>query len=58
MDCPQVLRRLHEIERAIGVLDFISIRKMIIETEDYILKSQEEFAKTARVNETRMALSR
>lgn len=58
MNCPQVLRRLHEIERAIGVLDFISIKKMIIETEDYILNSQKESVQTARVNETRVAVSR
>lgn len=58
MDTPQVLRRLHEIERALGVLDFISIKKLLIETEDYILESQKESVQTARVNETRVAVNR
>lgn len=58
MDCLQVLRRLSEIERAIGVLDSISIRKMLIDTQDYILLSQKNSLETARVDDPRAALSR
>ena len=58
MDCLQVLRRLSEIGRAIGVLDSISIRKMLIETQDYILQSQRESTRTARLNDSRLAVSR
>lgn len=58
MDCLQILRRLSEIERAIGVLDSISIRKMLMETQDYILQSQKESTQTARLNDSRLAVSR
>jgi hypothetical protein len=50
VDCSQVLRRLLEIERAVGVLDSLSIRKMLIETQDYILESQKDSLRTARMN--------
>ena len=55
MNCLQVLRRLREIERAIGVLDSVSIRRMIIEAEDCVFELQKEAAKTGRLNGTRTA---
>jgi hypothetical protein len=58
MDCSLILRRLSEIERAIGVLDPFSIRKMIIETQDYVLQYQKESAQTPRPSNPRIALSR
>lgn len=58
MDCSQVLCRLSEIERAIGVLDYISLRKMVIETQDYILGSQKETARPLPSSWPRMAASR
>lgn len=58
MDVQQILRRLTEIERAIGVRDSISIRKMIMEAEDYILESQRLSLQTARSDDPRMALGR
>lgn len=58
MDCLQVLRRLQEIERAIGVLDSFSIKRMLIDMQDHILESQKESLQTARVKETRVAESR
>lgn len=58
MDCLQILRRLSEIERAVGVLDSISIRKMVIETQDYILESQKEAAQTARLKDPQITASR
>lgn len=58
MDVQQILRRLTEIERAIGVRDSVSIRKMIMEAEDYILESQRLSLQTARADDPRMALGR
>lgn len=58
MDVQQILRRLTEIERAIGVRDSTSIRKMIMEAEDYILESQRLSLQTARSDDPRMALGR
>ena len=58
MNCSQLLHRLSEIERAVGVLDLISIRRMVHETQDYILQSQKESAQAVRVNETRIAMVR
>lgn len=58
VDCLQILRRLSEIERAIGVLDSISIRKMLMETQDYILQSQKESTQAVRSNDSRAALIR
>lgn len=58
MDVQQILRRLTEIERAIGVRDSVSIRKMIMEAEDYILESQRLSLQTARSDDPRMALGR
>ena len=55
MDCLQVLRRLREIERAIGVLDTVSIRRMIIETEDCVFELQKDVVRTTRLNGTRTA---
>lgn len=55
MDCLQVLRRLQEIERAIGVLDAVSIRRMIIEAEDCVLDLQKELLKASRLREARTA---
>jgi hypothetical protein len=48
MDYVQLLRRLLEIERAIGICDSLSIRKMIIEAEDYVLQSQKEQVEKGR----------
>ena len=42
MNSSQVLHKLTEIERAIGVVDTLSLRRMIIETQDYILQDQKE----------------
>lgn len=42
MKCSQVLSRLTEIDRAIGVVDFITLRKMIHALQDDILHSQKE----------------
>ncbi|HEV2133303.1 MAG TPA: hypothetical protein VGR47_03495 [Terracidiphilus sp.] len=43
MNCSQVvLTKLTEIERSIGVVDTLSLRRMIIETQDYILQNQKE----------------
>jgi hypothetical protein len=53
MDCVLVLRRLSEIERAIGVLDSFSVRRMVIETQDYILQLQGESVKDAQLNDSR-----
>lgn len=58
MNCSQLLHRLSEIERAVGVLDLISIKRMVRETQDYILQSQKESTQAVRVNETRIAMVR
>ena len=55
MNCLQVLRRLHEIERAIGVLDPVSIRRMIIDAEDCIFESQKNVVRATRLSDTRTA---
>lgn len=57
MNCLQVLRRLHEIERAIGVLDAVSIRRMVIEAEDCVLDLQRELLKASLLRETRTTAS-
>jgi hypothetical protein len=57
MDCLQVLRRLSEIERAIGILDSISIRRMVIETQDYILQSQKKSIETVGLRDLQRAAS-
>ena len=57
MDCSQVLRRLSEIEQAIGVLDSISVRRMVMEAQDYILQSQKEAAQIVRLNEQRSVVN-
>lgn len=44
---PEIIRRLCEIEAAIGVLDSLSIRRMICETQDYILESQKKLIQGA-----------
>lgn len=54
MDCFEMLRRLHEIERAIGALDSISLRKMIIDAEDFVVQSQKHSVQTARSSDLRM----
>lgn len=48
MDCSQVLRKLSEIENAVGVLDSLTIRKMLIEMQDFILQSQKESLQNVR----------
>ena len=57
MDCIQVLRRLCEIERAIGVSDSNSVREMVMEVQDFILQSQKDSVSAARLNSSRIALS-
>lgn len=42
MNCSQMLSRLTEIDRAIGIVDSITLRKMIHELQDDILHSQKE----------------
>lgn len=42
MDTSQLLTRLTEIERAIGAVDAITLRRMVIETQEYVLQSQKE----------------
>lgn len=34
----QLLSRLLEIERAIGVLDAVSLRRLVMEAEEYVLQ--------------------
>lgn len=58
MDFLQMLRKLHEIERAIGVLDSLSVRRMVIEAEDCLLELQKESVKASRLNDTQTAESR
>ncbi|HEV2324444.1 MAG TPA: hypothetical protein VGS10_10895 [Terracidiphilus sp.] len=36
------MTKLTEIERSIGVVDTLSLRRMILEAQDYILRSQKE----------------
>ncbi len=49
MNCSQtVLRKLTEIERSLGVVDTLSLRRMIIETQDYILQNQKESVQQLR----------
>ena len=42
MNSTQLLSKLTEIERAIGVVDTLSLRKMIVEAQEYVLQSQKE----------------
>lgn len=42
MNSSQLLTKLTEIERSIGVVDTLTLRRMILEAQDYILRSQEE----------------
>lgn len=42
MNSSQMLTKLTEIERSIGVVDFLELRRMIQDLEDYILQSQKE----------------
>lgn len=58
MNYLQVLRRLSEVERAVGVADSLAIRKMLIEIQDYILQSQKESVQIARSYDPRAAISR
>lgn len=43
-----VLERLLEIERAVGVQDAQTVRRMVIDTEEFILKLQRESIRTLR----------
>jgi hypothetical protein len=54
----ETLRRLAEIERAIGVLDSLSVKRMVIDAQDYILESQKESGRTARSNDPRIDASK
>ncbi|HEV2133567.1 MAG TPA: hypothetical protein VGR47_04840 [Terracidiphilus sp.] len=49
---------MSEIERAVGVLDSFSVRKMLIETQDYILYAQKESLQATTVKDPRLAVSR
>lgn len=55
MECLQLLRRLCEIEAAIGVADPLTLRRMIVETQDYILEAQKESVETARRESVEMS---
>lgn len=48
MNSSQVLHKLTEIERAIGVVDTLSLRRMIIDAQDYILRDQKESVQQLR----------
>ena len=48
MDSGCLLERLIEIERAIGVKDPITLRRMVIDTQDYVLQMQKEYAEFLR----------
>lgn len=50
-----LLRRLSEIERSIGVIDSLSIRRMVLETQDYILESQRESVEAYRPKQPRLS---
>lgn len=43
-----MLRKLSEIESAVGVLDSLTIRKMLIDTQDFILQFQKESLQSIR----------
>jgi hypothetical protein len=56
MNCSQVvLTKLTEIERSIGLVDTLSLRRMIIETQDYILQNQKESMQQLRQRPSRAA---
>lgn len=46
MEYRQILRRLIEIERAIGVLDAFSLRRLVMEAEEDILQWEKESVET------------
>jgi hypothetical protein len=48
MNSSQLLIKLTEIDRAIGVVDFIELRKMVQALEDYIFESQKETVQQLR----------
>ena len=43
-----VLERLMEIERAVGVQDTHTVKRMVIDAEEFILKLQKESIQTIR----------
>ena len=49
MNCSQVLSKLTEIERSIGVVDSLALRRMIVEAQDFILKSQKQNVEELRL---------
>ena len=53
MNCSQVLSRLTEIDRAIGVVDSITLRKMVHELQDDVLHSQKESIEELRKKKLR-----
>lgn len=53
MDYLKLLNRLSDIEHAIGVVDSISIRRMIVETQEYVLQSQKQLVDTNRLRDSR-----
>jgi hypothetical protein len=56
-DCLQVLWRLTEIEPAVGILDSLSIRRMVIGAQDNIVQSQKESVETIRLRDSLPAAS-
>jgi hypothetical protein len=42
MNASQLLTKLTEIERAIGVVDSITLRKMVVEAQEFVLQTQKE----------------
>lgn len=49
MEYDGVLRRLLEIERAIGVLDALSVRRLVMETQEYVLQCEKNVLETLRL---------
>lgn len=55
MNSSQLLKKLTEIERAIGVVDTLSLRRMIVEAQDYVLESQKVAVQELRQKSMRAA---
>ena len=52
-----VLQRSSEIELATGDLDSLSIRQMVIETQDYIAQSQKKLVETIGLRDSLVGTS-
>lgn len=48
MNISLVLDRLIEIERAIGVVDSLSLRKMVVEAQEIVLQAQRQTVRELR----------